>query len=364
MEPQPGIYQNVLVLDFKSLYPSIIKTFNIDPSSFLEKKEKNCIQAPNGACFENKEGILPEIIDGLHKEREKAKKEKNELRSYGIKIIMNSFFGVLASPNCRYFNMDMANAITTFGQKIIKLTAEKIKEKGHDVLYSDTDSVFVHTTKIKSESEEIGKKIERDINNFYQEHIKKEYNRKSFIELEYEKIYLSLLMPELRGKKTGAKKRYAGLIKKDNKEKLEIVGLEAIRGDWTEAAQEFQKKLLDKVFHKKNVKKFIKRYVSDLKKGKLDKKLIYGKSIRKNLNEYVKTTPPHVKAARKQQELKSNLIEYYITSDGPEPVQNKKHSIDYPHYIEKQIKPIAETILSLLDIEFEEVLSGSRQTTL
>ncbi len=92
MSPVPGIYQNVLVFDFKSLYPSIIKTFNIDPLSFLEKREKDCIEAPNKACFKNQEGILPEMIEELHQAREKAKREKRELSSYAIKIIMNSFF--------------------------------------------------------------------------------------------------------------------------------------------------------------------------------------------------------------------------------------------------------------------------------
>ncbi|MBM3247678.1 DNA polymerase II, partial [Candidatus Pacearchaeota archaeon] len=122
MTPKPGLYNNVLVLDFKSLYPSIIKTFNIDPASFIENKKKDkkttkeIIVSPNGACFKNQEGILPQIISKLHEAREKAKSEKRELSSYAIKIIMNSFFGVLASPNCRYFDLDMANAITNFGQ--------------------------------------------------------------------------------------------------------------------------------------------------------------------------------------------------------------------------------------------------------
>src|SRR3989338_1305735 len=142
---KPGIYNNVLVMDFKSLYPSILKTFNIDPASLLEKKEPGAIESPNKAYFKNQEGILPAILEKLHQAREKAKKEKRELSSYAIKIIMNSFFGVLANPNCRYFNFDMANSITHFGQAIIKLTAQKIEEKGYKVIYSDTDSCFIET---------------------------------------------------------------------------------------------------------------------------------------------------------------------------------------------------------------------------
>ncbi len=362
-----GIYKNVLVLDFKSLYPSIIRTFNIDPSSYIEKKEKNAIESPNNAYFKNQEGILPIIIEKLHNAREKAKKEERALASHAIKIIMNSFFGVLASPNCRYFNLKMANAITHFGQFIIKLTAKEIEEMGFKVIYSDTDSVFVETNLEKMKANELGKEIEEKINNFYKEYVKKNYNRNSNLELEFEKQYLYLMIPQIRGKEieTAAKKRYAGLIElPNNEEKIEITGLEAIRGDWTEAAQEFQIQLLDKLFHNQPIENFIKDYIKKIKSGRLDDKLIYRKSIRKNLEEYTKTTPPHVKAARKLEKLESNVIEYYITLQGPEPLQKLKHKIDYEHYIEKQIKPIANQILALLKKDFDDVEKGSRQAKL
>jgi DNA polymerase II len=361
----PGIYENVLILDFKSLYPSIIKTFNIDPASLLEKKEPKAIESPNKAYFKNSQGILPEIITNLHKAREKAKSEKRELSSYAIKIIMNSFFGVLASPNCRYFSMDMANAITHFGQFIIKLTASEIEKLGHKVIYMDTDSVFVVANKKDKDFEELGKKLESHINEFYKKYTKKKYNRESFLELEYEKLYLSLMIPQVRGdSKAAAKKRYAGLVKKPHGEIVEITGLEAIRGDWTEAAQDFQKELLMKVFHKEEISKFIISYIKKIEEGKLDEKLIYRKSIRKNLEEYTKTTPPHVKAARKLPKLDSNLIEYYITTDGPEPIQLLKHKLDYKHYIDKQIKPIANQVLTLFNKEFDDIIQGSKQAKL
>jgi DNA polymerase-2 len=377
MTPKPGLYQNVIVLDFKSLYPSIIKTFNIDPSSMLEKQEKNCIISPNKSYFKNQEGILPIILERLHKARENAKKEKRELSSYAIKIIMNSFFGVIASPNCRYFNLDMANAITSFGQEIIKLTAEKIKNMGLEVIYMDTDSAFIETKMNKEKSKKLGQEISKNIDEFYKKYIQEKYQRESFLDLEFDKLYTSLLMPKLRiheKKKSqeikeetiekGAKKRYAGLIEDEGKEELDIVGLEAIRGDWTEAAKEFQIELLKRVFKNQEFKKFIKEYIQDLKKGKLDKKLIYKKSIRKELDEYTKTTPPHVKAARQLDIIEDNRIEYYITTAGPEPIQKIKHKIDYEHYIEKQIKPIAKTVLETLSLDFESLIQSSKQETL
>jgi DNA polymerase-2 len=96
----------------------------------------------------------------------------------------------------------------------------------------------------------------------------------------------------------------------------------------------------------------------------MDEKLMYRKSIRKKLSEYTKTTPPHVKAARKLPVLESNIIEYYITLDGPEPKQKLSHKLDYEHYIDKQIKPIAEQVLVLFNKDFDEIISESKQAKL
>ena len=359
-----GIYNNIIIMDFKSLYPSIIKTFNIDPASFLDKKEKGAIESPNKAYFKNTNGILPDIIAKLHLAREKAKQEKRELASYAIKVIMNSFFGVLASPNSRFFNLEIANAITPLGQFIIKLTAEEIEKKGYNVIYMDTDSVFIESKTSKEKALVLGKELESHINNFYKSYIKKNYSRISYLELEFQKLYLSMMFPKLRNKEASAKKRYAGLIEKDGKEEIEITGLEAIRGDWTQAAQDFQRAILLKVFKKEPIEQFIKDYIKKIKEGKMDSKLVYRKSIRKSLEEYTKTTPPHVKAARQLDHLESNIIEYYITTAGPEPIQKLKHELDYDHYIEKQIKPIANQVLSLLNKDFEDIVQNSKQSKL
>lgn len=373
---KPGIYDYVIVCDFKSMYSSIIQTFNIDPLSYLpdcDEKNKDridkdkIVKAINGACFRNTEGILPMIIGRLWKQRDKARKEKNELARFAIKTLMNSFWGVLANPTCRFYNREMANAITLTGQHLIKLTASKIEEKGYEVIYGDTDSIFVRLDVADpKEAFRIGKETADEMNSFLEKHMKEEYHRKSYLELEFEKVYKRFIMPTVRGSDVGSKKRYAGLlIDEDGKEKMHFVGLEFVRRDWTELAKSFQAELLKRIFHKEEVAGYIKKLVGDVMAGKKDDLLVYRKAIRKEVEDYTKTTPPHVKAARLLgDDLKSTLIEYVMTVEGPEPIQKLKHRIDYDHYIEKQIKPIADSVLAFYNQSFDDILKGSSQKTL
>jgi len=374
MASKPGIYEYILVLDFKSMYPSVIRSFNIDPVAFLpECKEKvttkDIIVAPNGACFRNGEGLLPGIIQHLWEQRDKAKKRKDTVASAAIKTLMNSFFGVLASPNCRFFSLEMGNAITGFARTFIKLAVEKTEEMGYDVIYGDTDSVFVKSNaKDVKEAEKIGVKIQDAINAFYKGYVRREFHRTNYMELEAEKVYRKFLMPTLRHSELGAKKRYAGLLVKHGKEELDFTGLEFVRRDWTEVSKKFQLTLLDKIFHEEEVTGFVKEFIEDLKLGKYDDLLVYKKGVRKNLKEYTKTTPPHVKAARileeKQGGLSSTVIEYVMTDKGPEPVGYVTGKIDYDHYIEKQLKPIADSVLGFFGTNFDDLIVGSEQKTL
>tara|TARA_Y100000310_G_C20687729_1_gene820198 strand:+ start:1486 stop:3783 length:2298 start_codon:yes stop_codon:yes gene_type:complete len=365
MESKPGIYDNTLILDFKSLYPSIIRTFNIDPSSYSSKIRRNSIKTPANVYFKKEIGVLPSIIQTLWEHREKARKDKNELARWAIKILMNSFFGVLANQNCRFFNPKIANSITLFGQDILKRTKNFLEKEGCEVIYQDTDSSFINSNiENYNQASELGEELEKKINLEFDKFVNKKYGLKSFLEMEFEKCYIRFLMPRVRSGTAGAKKRYAGLMKKDGKEEIQFVGLEVMRSDWTEAAKEFQQKLFDKIFHKEDPTKFIKEYVKDIQNGKIDTKLVYTKSLRKRPEEYTKTTPPHVKAARKLKEIKSSKIEYLITMEGPEPKENLVHRIDYKHYIDKQIKPIANAILEFYGISFEEVIEGKKQKSL
>ena len=365
MDSLPGIYENIIILDFKSLYPSIIRTFNIDPLSFVGKKSgRDLIIAPNRAAFKRIPGLLPEIIEYLMEERERVKRENDELTSYAIKILLNSMFGVMANPSFRFFNTDMANAITHFGQFLIKLTAEEMKKRGYEVIYQDTDSAFIRSSIEKYEDAEIaGRKLAVIMNDFFEKYIRNTYNVKNHLELEFEKVYKMFIMPKIRSTEAGAKKRYAGLRVVNGEEKIEFTGMESKRRDWTDLAKEFQHELLNRIFHGQEIADYVKTFIENVKKGEYDNKLIYRKSLRKNLKSYL-VKSQHLKAAMKLDKIRSNIIEYVITEDGPEPIQNRKHKIDYDHYINKQLKPIADSILIFYNKKFEDMIKGSKQTTL
>ena len=381
IDSKPDIYSHVLVFDFKSLYPSLMRTFAIDPLAYqgtveeVKKKGKDLsdknrfIIAPNSAVFDKDLALLPSILKRMWDERESARKRNDEFSRYAIKIHMNSLYGVLASPNSRFHIRNLSNAITFFAQLFVKLLAKEVEKKGFEVIYGDTDSVFVASKAKDSFSAfRIGKQLQDELNDFFKKYIFDEYCQESVVELEVEKQFEKFFLPRTRGSSSGAKKRYAGLkiindlnAEKEIKTKMDFTGLEFVRSDWTDIAKEFQLTLLEMVFANKDPKEYIRGFVEDIKRGKYDELLVYRKSLRKELEQYTKTTPPHVKAARLLDKVESNIISYVLTKDGPQPIEKITSTIDYEHYIEKQIKPIADSILEFFSTDFDDVLNKSEQ---
>jgi DNA polymerase-2 len=129
--------------------------------------------------------------------------------------------------------------------------------------------------------------------------------------------------------------------------------MEAVRSDWTSLARTLQRKLLEMIFSQtppKAVDTCLRTLVEDMLAGKLDEELVYRKNIRKPLDSYTKSTPPHVKAARMLAHP-VRVVRYYITEDGPQPVQMTAAPLDYKHYIERQVIPIVETLSPFLGVD-------------
>lgn len=382
MASKPGLYHNVLVLDFKSLYPSIIRSFLIDPCAFwLAQKNQPADAVPgfNGAYFAREAAILPQMIATLSAARDEAKRHKNAPLSHAIKIIMNSFYGVLGSTGCRFFDPRVCSSITLRGHEIIQKSKHWIEQQGQAVIYGDTDSLFVWLEQnggplqTPEQCQQIGAELARGLNQWWAEQLMTQWNLTSALEIQFETHFSRFLMPTLRGADVGTKKRYAGLIKDANGSRLLFKGLESVRADWTQLAKDFQNQLYEKIFTEQDYEQYIHALLQQVMKGEQDTALIFRKRLRRPLAGYQKTTPPHVQAARKfqawtGQELKQgDWIDYVITVNGPEPLGADedfallKSPLDYEFYINKQLKPIADSILYFLGTKMQ---AGPAQLTL
>ncbi len=358
MDSQPGLYNNVLVLDFKSLYPSIICTFKIDPYGLAFSGETP-IPGFLEAQFRREGSILPSIIEELWHKRDQAKQNRDNALSQAIKIIMNSFYGVLGSSGCRFYDPKLASSITRRGHEIIQRSRDIIETQGYQVIYGDTDSVFVLLGDNINESEaaKIGQQLATKLNDWWSTYLQSEFNLSSALEIEFETHFLRFLMPTIRGSDTGSKKRYAGVIRRpEGDTQIVFKGLESVRSDWTELAKLFQQELYQRIFSEQPYREYITKTVNQLKQGALDSQLIYKKRLRRKLEEYQKNIPPHVQAARKLKKP-GRSISYIITLNGPEPIAERHSRIDYQHYIDRQLEPVADGILHFVNDSFEQIVA-------
>ncbi len=393
MDSLPGLYDSVLVFDFKSLYPSIIRTFHVDPYALAEgdaykTKKKNTpttgveqasfqqgsedyIDGFRGATFRISCSILPDLIEEIWQARDIAKNQNNAPLSQALKIIMNSFYGVMGTPGCRFFDARLPSSITLRGHEILMQTRRLLEAEGYSVIYGDTDSIFVLAKRplLPHEADVTGAKLAHKLNSWWQDHILQTYGVTSALELEYETHYSRFVMPRIRGSMEGTKKRYAGLVCKpgfdienpqEDSYELVFKGLETVRTDWTQAARSFQKQLYRLVFLNQPWKDFVTQTITALRAGELDNSLVFRKRLRRKLMDYQKNIPPHAQAAFKadqwlrqqglpEQYQQGGWIEYCYTVNGPEPLERLVSPLDYETYIEKQIAPIVDGIACFLE---------------
>ncbi len=366
LEAATGLHRNVWVFDFKSLYPSIIRTFNIDPLSYVEQPslDADLIRTVSGA-FARTPAILPRMLDELFPRREAAKKAGDAVASHAIKILMNSFYGVLGAPACRFYNPALVNSITGMGRELLLWSKAWFEAAGFTVLYGDTDSLFVDSRATDpAAARERGRELAAALNSELSRYIQERWRVASRLELEFEKLYLKLFLPRARQSTRGASKRYAGLLGGADADSVEFIGMEVVRRDWTALAKQVQRELYHRLFTDQSVDAYLSEVVSKVRNGDLDAALVYRKNLRKDADEYTATTPPHVAAARKSIQAQGRLISYVMTTAGAEPLDNVRHPLDREHYVLKQVKPVAEPVLETLGLDFERVIGDSRQLDL
>lgn len=280
MEPIKGLHENVCVFDFKSLYPSIIMSFNISPETLKKRKPKiepeNYIRTVNGFwTSKNKMGILPSIEFKFSEEREEYKKievkcvegtieyKNANSTQLMVKELANSMYGITAQQGSRYYDKDLAESITKGGHYLFKLTEKSMLQKfGYKTIYGDTDSNFV----IVDDSKNLVN-VSKNLNELYGVHLKDNFNTdKSYITLEYEKKFKTLLLLQ--------KKNYVGwLTDKDGRQVDEMFcrGLEYVKRETVEYGRRLQIDLATRLL-KQNLTlsdsvKFIQKEMNKFTKG-------------------------------------------------------------------------------------------------
>ena len=237
------------------------------------------------------------------------------------------------------------------------------------MIYGDTDSVFVSLQQScdNLQATEIGQQLVTLVNQYWNDFLLTEYGIDCYLEMEFETHFQQFFMPTIRGSDQGSKKRYAGLIEDASGNRaIQYKGLETVRTDWTEMAREFQQNLYQRIFDGEEYEAYIKQTIEQLLDGKFDSQLVYRKRLRKKLSEYQRNIPPHAQAAIKaEMEFKENAlpsryrnkswIEYVITLAGAETLECQHAKLDYQHYIEKQLTPIADTILNAIGSSMDAV---------
>ncbi len=359
LDPVTGFHRNVAVFDFKSLYPSLIRTFDLDPLAHaLARDDDDALEAPNGARFARSGGILPAVVERFWAARAAARERGDPHAAQAIKIMQNALFGVLGATACRFFDADVANAITGFGQQTLRWTRDAFAEQGVRVLYGDTDSVFVEVAN-REAAEPLRQRAEARI----AQRIEREYRVPSRLELEFECHYDGFFMPRLRGGRGASHKRYAGW--EDGR--LVVVGLESVRRDWPAIAARLQQGMLERAFTDQPVAPFVRELAEQLLAGACDAELVFAKRVRKaSLDRYTATTPPHVQAARKlaEQGIRVGpIVRYVITATGPEPVVPGRAlptAIDRRYYLDRVLAPIADAILIERDESFDALLGRAK----
>ena len=357
LDSRPGLYRNVALLDFKSLYPSIIRTFRIDPLGLAEPGE-DPVPGFAGASYAREGGILPDLIATLWERREEAKRTGDQPLQHAVKILMNSFYGVLGARGCRFFDPRLASSITMRGHEIIRRSKAFIEDEGFTVIYGDTDSLFVLLGD-GAAARAVASGLVARLNEWWTEAIVREHGLDSCLEVEFETLFERFFMPTVRGAATGTKKRYAGLVRGGGGDGPEVVfkGLESVRTDWTPLARRFQRELYRRVFLDEPFEDYVRATHDALLAGELDAELVYRKRLRRPVGAYTRNVPPHVQAARRQANPGS-WVSYVVTANGPLPTETPDARPDYEHYRDRQLAPAADGILQFLSTSFETLTTA------
>jgi DNA polymerase I len=355
LSPKPGLHENIAVLDFKSMYPNIMITYNLSPDTYIQPGDPDPFEGVNIApevdykFRKSPSGFYKEALTYLIDVRGEIRKKMKQLtpktveyqvldaRQKAVKILTNAAYGYAGWVGARWYIKPVAEAASAWGRHIILRASEMAKQAQIDVIYGDTDSLFIKYDKAKAEQ------LQTDI----KEELK--------LDVEIGEVYVRIFFTE-------AKKRYAGLRVDGS---LDIVGLEVIRGDWAEVAKQVQEHVLEIILKEQSPQKafeYVKGVVADLRHRRVGLgDLVIWKTLTKSPEQYA-VRAPHVKAAKmliaKGWRLSAGDKVGYVVLVGKGPLYARvmpsifaqKDQTDVDYYVTNQVLPAAERILSFFNI--------------
>jgi len=311
LEPKPGVYKNVLDIDFKNMYPRIVRTFNIGLDTYRSDK-RGRYKVFHGSFVDSRESLTAKALRFLEEIRDEFKAKRNQYEpqskewkywdrwAWSIKYLLTSAYGVIGSPIGRFYNKEVAENITLIGKTFLSYAVKCIEDLGLIPLYGDTDSIFVKHPNSENMSLEELLKMGELLCDFISKrvsalcmHLFDVPNPE--ISVKVDKIYSVIYF-------TKVKKRYAGYVCWEGSpcNYLDVVGFEAKRSDWSLLAKDVQKKLFDAILtgkSRKEIREYVLQIKEDLFKGKYDKDIVIRKSLTKKLDEY-RANAQHVRVAK------------------------------------------------------------------
>ncbi|MBI2548479.1 ribonuclease H-like domain-containing protein [Candidatus Woesearchaeota archaeon] len=379
LEPKPGLHNDLVVFDFRSLYPTIIASHNISPETFCcacckETAKPVPLSDEHYWFCKKRKGFLSTVIEDIIMRRshikELMKKTKDEqgkkfleARSQGLKLLANSFYGYFGFYASRWYSLECSRCIAAYGRHYIHQVIETATKNGFQTIYSDTDSIFLTLS---------GKKLKDAL--VFQDAVNKDLP--GIMELDLEGHYPAGIFVSLKMGDAGAKKKYA-LLREDNT--IKIRGFELVRRNWSPIAKEVQEKVIAIILKEKSTEKalkYVQGIIHDLQKKAIPlEKVIMRTQIQKPLHTYDQIGP-HVAAARRMEEqgmpvTPGSMIQYVIIK-GTEKIRDrarlpheaKAKDYDAEYYINNQIMPSVERIFEALGYEKDQLTQKTKQKKL
>jgi DNA polymerase, archaea type len=361
LEPAVGLHDRVAVLDFSAMYPSLMVKYNISPDTLVDGKGEDVFEVPEiGHHFrKNPPGFYKIVLSQLIASRQAAKKEAAKTprgtpehkilkaREKATKVITNATYGYAGWAGSRWYSREVAESAAALGRDTINKAIEIARKLKLKVLYGDTDSLFVeHDEKLVNQ---FIKDIDKDLG----------------LEINLGQLYKRILFTE-------AKKKYAGML--DDGE-LDVVGMEAIRGDWSNLARDVQNEVIRLVLQDGNptkAKSYVINLIRELSSAKVPKSsLVIWKTLTKRPDDY-EVNAPHVEVARKMAKegwpvTVGDKVGFIITRRAGKLYQKAEphfkvsmDQVDYDYYIQNQIVPAAARVLDVFGISEKDLLETRR----